>query len=319
MSMKFLGKKFLRLMTVVLVVTALTFLMVNFLPGDVAYEIAGTEAALEDVKAIQEELGLNKNIFLRYVDWLGRTATGDFGKSFRTHRPVLQEILSRLPVTIELLILSQILALALAIPSGIISGYKAQTGIDRSLSSTAFAMISIPIFVLALVLIFVFTLKLKWLPATGYTPISDGLWLNLRGFILPALSIALVEWVPLMRVLRSDMIATLKEDFILMARSKGLPVSHVLFRHALRPSSFTLITILGIQIGHLIGGALIIEIIFALPGIGRLFVSSIFARDFYMVQGCVLFIAVAYVIINFLVDVFYSVLDPRIRLEEQNG
>ena len=115
------------------------------------------------------------------------------------------------------------------------------------------------------------------------------------------------------------MIATLKEDFILMARSKGLPVSHVLFRHALRPSSFTLITILGIQIGHLIGGALIVEIIFALPGIGRLFVSSIFARDFYMVQGCVLFIAVAYVIINFVVDVLYSVLDPRIRLEEQNG
>jgi len=317
--MKFLGKKFLRLIAVVLAVTALTFLMVNFLPGDVAYEIAGPDAALEDVKAIQEELGLNKNIFLRYVNWLGCVVSGDLGTSFRTHRPVLQEILSRLPVTIELLILSQILALALASPSGIISGYKAQTGVDKALSSTAFAMISIPIFVLALVLIFVFALKLKWLPATGYTPISDGLWLNLRGFILPALSIALVEWIPLMRVLRSDMIATLKEDFILMARSKGLPVSHVLFRHALRPSSFTLITILGIQIGHLIGGALIVEIIFALPGIGRLFVSSIFARDFYMVQGCVLFIAVAYVIINFVVDVLYSVLDPRIRLEEQNG
>jgi peptide/nickel transport system permease protein len=314
--MKFIGKKFLRLIAVVLVVTAFTFLMVSILPGDVAYEIAGPDAALEDVKSIQEELGLNKNIFLRYVNWLGSAVSGDLGKSFRTHRPVLGEIVSRLPVSIELLILAQVLALALAIPSGIISGYKAKTGIDRSLSSTAFAMISIPVFVLALVLIFVFALKLKWLPATGYTPIFDGFWLNLRGFILPALSIALVEWVPLMRVLRSDIIATLKEDFILMARSKGLPVSHVLFRHALKPSSFTLITILGIQIGHLIGGALIVEIIFALPGIGRLFISSIFARDFYMVQGCVLFIAVAYVIINFLVDVFYSVLDPRIRLEE---
>ena len=317
--MKFLGKKFLRLIIVILVVTALTFLMVNILPGDVAYEIAGPDAALEDVKEIQEELGLTKNIFLRYAGWLGRAVTGDFGTSFRTHRPVFQEIFSRLPVTIELLILSQILALALAIPSGIISGYKAQTGIDRTLSSAAFAMISIPVFVLALVLIFVFALKLKWLPATGYTPISNGIWLNLRGFLLPASSIALVEWVPLMRVLRSDMIATLKEDYILMARSKGLPVSHVLFRHALRPSSFTLITILGIQIGHLIGGSLIIEIIFALPGIGRLFISSIFARDFYMVQGCVLFIAVAYVVINFVVDVFYSVLDPRIHLGKQNG
>ena len=208
--MKFLGKKFLRLIAVVLAVTALTFLMVNILPGDVAYEIAGPDAALEDVKAIQEELGLNKNIFLRYVNWLGCAVSGDLGKSFRTHRPVLQEILSRLPVTTELLILAQVLALALAIPAGIISGYKAQTGIDRSLSSTAFAMISIPIFVLALVLIFVFALKLKLLPATGYTPISHGLWPNLRGFILPASSIALVEWVPLMRVLRSDMISTLK-------------------------------------------------------------------------------------------------------------
>ena len=315
MSIKFLGKKFLRLIAVVLAVTALTFLMVNILPGDVAYEIAGPEAALEDVKVIQEELGLNKNIFLRYVNWVGRAVSGDLGKSFRTHRPVLQEIVSRLPVTIELLILSQILALVLAIPAGIISAYKAQTGMDRALSSAGFAMISIPSFVLALVLIFVFALKLKWLPATGYTPIAEGLWLNLRGFILPASSIALVEWVPLMRVLRSDMIATLQEDYILMARAKGLPVFRILFRHALRPSSFTLITILGIQIGHLIGGALIVEIIFALPGMGRMFVHSIFARDFNIIQGCILFIVVGYVVINFIVDVLYSVLDPRIRME----
>lgn len=317
--MRYLGKKLLRLIAVVLAVTALTFLMVNLLPGNIAYEIAGYEATPEDIKAIQEELGLNKNIFLRYTSWLANVASGDFGKSMRTHRAVLDEIVSRLPVTIELLILSQIFALILAIPAGIISAYKAQTGTDRALSSIAFAMISIPIFVLALVLIFLFALKLKWLPATGYTPISNGLWLNLRGFILPASSIALVEWVPLMRILRSDMIATLKEDFILMARAKGLPAKSILFRHALRPSSFTLITILGIQIGHLIGGALIVEIIFALPGMGRLFVSSIFARDFNMVQGCVLFIAVAYVTINFIVDVLYSFLDPRIRLEETNG
>lgn len=315
MTIRYLGKKLLRLIAVVLAVTALTFLMVNLLPGNIAYEIAGYEAAQEDIKAIQEELGLNNNILIRYVSWLAHVASGDFGKSMRTHKPILKEIVSRLPVTIELLILSQVFALILAIPAGIISAYKTQTGVDKALSSTAFAMISIPVFVLALVLIFLFALKLKWLPATGYTPISDGLWLNLRGFTLPSLSIALIEWVPLMRVLRSDMIATLKEDFILMARAKGLPATSILFRHALRPSSFTLITILGIQIGHLIGGALIVEIIFALPGMGRLFVSSIFARDFYMVQGCVLFIAVAYVIINFLVDILYSVLDPRIRLE----
>jgi peptide/nickel transport system permease protein len=174
---------------------------------------------------------------------------------------------------------------------------------------------SIPVFVMAVVLIYLFAVKLRWFPATGYVPLTDGLPGNLRSMLLPALSIALVEWVPLMRVLRSDMIATLQEDFILMARAKGLPTRTILFRHALRPSLFTLLTIFGIQIGHLIGGTVIVETIFALPGIGRLLVGAIFNRDFTVVQGCVLLITVAYVAVNFLVDLSYVVLDPRLRKE----
>lgn len=317
--MRFLATKLVRLVAVVFAVTALTFVVVAILPGDIAYDLAGQEATPEDIEAIRDELGLNENVVARYFKWVGGAASGDLGKSYRSEEPVLEAILSRLPVTIELLILSQFFALLLALPAGILSAYKAQTRIDRGMAVAAFGIISIPSFVLAIVMIFVFSLRLRWLPATGYEPLSEGLWANLRTFILPATSIALIEWVPLMRILRSDMIATLQEDFISMAKAKGLPTWHILLRHALRPSSFTLITVLGLQIGSLIGGALVIEIIFALPGIGRLLVNSIYARDFLMVQGCILFISVAYVFINFLVDMLYSVLDPRIRLEGVHG
>ncbi len=318
-EIRYFGKKLLRLIAVVFAVTALTFLMVNLLPGDVAYTIAGQDATPEFLEAIREDLGLNRNIFTRYAEWLADVAQGKFGKSLQTHEPVLEAIFSRLPVTIELIILSQVFALMLAVPAGIISAYKAGTPIDKTINSTAFGMISIPNFVMALVLILLFSLRLRWLPATGYVPLSEGLLANLRSFILPAFSIAMLEWVPLMRVLRSDMIATLQEDFILMAKSKGLPTLHILFRHALRPSCFTLITIFGIQIGNLIGGAVIVEQIFALPGIGRLLIAAIYGRDYTMVQGCILFIAVSYVIVNFIVDLMYSVLDPRIRTEKTVG
>jgi len=277
------------------------------------------DATPEDIQTIRKDLGLDRNIVVRYFAWLGHVAQGDFGTSYLTHEPVLEAIISRLPVTIELMLLAQFLALFFAIPIGIYSAYKSHSVSDKALSSAAFATMSVPVFVMALVLIYLFALKLRWLPATGYIPLSEGLWPNIRALILPAMSIALVEWVSLMRVLRNDMIVTLQEDYILMARSKGLPASHILIRHALRPSLFTLITILGMQIGHLIGGALIAEIIFALPGIGRLLVGAIYGRDFIMVQGCILFITVAYVSVNALVDFCYAVLDPRIRRERSVG
>lgn len=312
-------KKAIRLAAVILSVTCITFLMVDLMPGDVAYLIAGQEASLEDVRAIREKLGLDQPIVIRYLKWLAQVAGGNLGRSYLTHEPVLDAIVYRLPVTLELMLLAQLLALGLAIPAGIFCAYRPRSMGDKAIGAVAFATMSVPVFVMALVLILVFALKLRWLPATGYIPLSEGLWPNIRSLILPAVSIAMVEWVSLMRVLRSDMIATLQEDYILMARSKGLPASHILLRHALRPSLFTLITILGMQIGHLIGGALIIEVIFALPGIGRLLVGAIYGQDFMMVQGCVLLIAVAYVVVNSLVDLCYFLLDPRIRREGSVG
>jgi peptide/nickel transport system permease protein len=312
-------KKAIRLLIIILCVTCVTFLMVDQMPGDVAYLLAGQEASLEDVRAIRQELGLDQPIVIRYFRWLSQVAGGNLGRSYLTQEPVLDAIVTRLPVTLELILLAQLLALGWAIPAGIFCAYRPRSIGDKTIGSVAFATMSVPVFVMALFLIMVFALKLRWFPATGYIPLSEGLWANFRSLVLPAVSIAMVEWVTLMRVLRSDMITTLQEDYILMARSKGLPACHILFRHAFRPSLFTLITILGMQIGHLIGGALIIEVIFALPGIGRLLIGAIYGQDIMMVQGCVLLIAVAYVIINALVDLCYFLLDPRIRREGSVG
>ena len=317
--MAFYLRKLLRLAAVVFAVSTLTFLMVDLLPGDVAYEIGGPEATAEELAAIRDEIGLNQNIAVRFGQWLFRALTGNLGNSHLSGEPVLQAIAARLPVTIELLLISQLIALGLAIPAAIVSAHKAGSAIDRGVGSAGFATFSIPSYVMALLLIFVFALRLQWLPATGTTPLSEGIWQNLKGFILPSLSIALIEWVPLMRVLRSDMIGTLQEDYILMARAKGMPTWKILLKDALKPSSLTLVTILGLQIGHWIGAAVIIEMIYALPGIGRLLVNAIFSRDFLVVQGCVLVITVAYVLINTVVDLLYVMLDPRIRPETQHG
>ncbi len=316
--MRFLWKKTGRLVIVVLAVTALTFLMVNILPGDVADIIGGRGASPEDIEAIRKDLRLDRDILVRFVSWLGDLLQGDLGKSYLTGEPVLHIILTRLPVTVELLVISQLFTLLLALPAGIFCAYRSGTFFDRLISIGGFATFSVPIFVMALVGIYLFAIQLHWLPATGYMPLEYGFWANFRSFILPALSIALIEWVVLMRVLRSDMISTLQQNYILMARAKGLPPWKVLLHHALRPSSFTLVTILGLQIGRLLGGAVIIETIFALPGIGRLLVNSIYARDYMVVQGCILLITIGYVVINTMVDILYHILDPRIRTEPAN-
>lgn len=316
--MRFLWLKGIRLICVVLAVTAITFLLVNLLPGDVAYVIGGENASLQDIQTIRNELGLDRNVVKRYFIWLGNLVRGDFGKSYLTREPVLEAIVARLPVTIELLVISQFLALIFALPAGIVSAYRNGTFLDRFVSATGFATLSIPSFVMALLTIYLFSIRLQWLPATGYTPLFDGPWANIKSFILPSLSIALIEWVVLMRVLRSDMITTLQQNFILMARAKGLPPWKVLLHHAVRPSSFTLITVLGIQIGRYIGEAVIVETIFALPGIGRLLLNAIYGRDYMMVQGCILLVTVGYVAINSVVDILYTILDPRIRTEKSN-
>lgn len=311
--MKLVWKKLLHLLVVALAVTLLTFVMTDRLPADIAAEISGRGATAADLAEMRERLGLNRPVLIRYASWLGDICRGRLGNSLATEQPIAESLRSHLPVTLELLVLSQLFALLLALPAGIVTAWRAGSRLDRLTGTFAFGCASLPNYAMAMGLVLLFSLKLKLLPATGYTPVSAGLATNLKGFLLPALAIALVEWVILMRVLRSDLIATLKEDFILLARCKGIPAWRILLVHALRPSLFTFTTVLGMQAASLIGGAVVIETIFALPGIGRLLVNAIFAQDYPLIQGAVLLIALAYVLINFLVDLCYGLLDPRVR------
>jgi peptide/nickel transport system permease protein len=309
----FIGQRLLYLVPVLLAVSLLTFLIASLLPGDLAYVVLGDQATPEKVEALRRDMGLDQPIWWRYLSWLGHVLQGDFGRSFRTGQTVLEAVLERLPVSIELMLLAEMIGLAIGVPSAIACAVRAGSGFDRFMTGTAFAMLSVPAFLSAILLIYLFAVQLRWLPATGYIPFQEDPLGNLRCFVLPALTLAFAEWPGIMRVLRSDMIATLQEDYIAMAKAKGLKPARILFVHALKPSSLTLVTITGINIGRLIGGTLIVETIFALPGIGRLLVGALYTRDLIILQGAVLFVACGFVLMNFVVDMFYAVLDPRIR------
>ncbi|MCC8428562.1 ABC transporter permease [Reyranella aquatilis] len=311
--MPWIVRQLVRLVVVLFCVTLLTYMIVNILPGDVAIVILGNLATPQDIAGLRADLGLDRPMLVRYFDWLGSALSGDLGRSYRNGEPVAQAIIDRLPVSLQLMVMAQVIALGIAIPVALLSVRKPGGIFDRISASAAFGFLAMPNFMLGIVLIYLFSVSFDLLPATGFTPMSEGLWDNFESMILPSLTLGLIEWTVLMRVLRSDLLTTLKEDFILLARVKGLSPWRVLLRHALRPSSFTLITILGLNIGGLIGGAVIVEQIFALPGVGRLLLGGIFNRDLILVQGTVAFIAVGFVVINFLVDMLYAVLDPRVR------
>jgi len=312
---KMLAVRLVRLVATILVVSFLTFLMVNLLPGDPINALVPPEAQnnQEFVEQLREEFGLNDPMMVRYANWLGDAVTGDLGKSVITSQPVAGEIWRRLPITAELALVAIGFSLFVAIPLGTLSAYKQGKRVDQSISAAAQVSLSIPNFVLGLLLIYVFAMRLQWLPATGWTRLTESVSGNIKSVILPALSLALAEVAVYTRVVRSDMISTLQEDYILSARAKGLKDRFILFRHALRPSSLTLITVVGLNVGALIGGTVVIETLFAIPGLGKRLLDAVFQRDFLMIQGITVFVAVVYVTINTLVDIIYMLVDPRIR------
>ena len=283
------------------------------LPGDLALVILGDQATPENVAALRRDMGLDQPLWWRYLSWLGQVLQGDLGRSFRTGQTVLQAVAERIPVSLQLMLMAEFIGLLIGVPLAIACAARAGGAFDRFMTGGAFAMLSMPSFLTAILLIYLFAVELRWLPATGYVPFTEAPLANLRFFVLPALTLALAEWPGIMRVLRSDMIATLQEDYIALAKAKGLKPSRILFVHALKPSSLTLVTVTGINIGRLLGGTLIVESIFALPGIGRLLVGAIYTRDLVILQGVVLLVACGFVIVNFIVDMLYAVLDPRIR------
>ena len=246
--------------------------------------------------------------------WLGGVGTGDLGRSFRTGQPVTEALAQRIPVTFELTIIAQVLALLIAVPLAIYSAYRPGRFVDRTSMTLGFGAAAMPQFVFGMVLIVLFAGGLtSILPATGYTSFFTDPLGNLRTIILPCLTLMIAEAAVYRQLLRSDMISTLQEDYILMARSKGLGPRTILLRHALRPSSFSLITLSGVNIGRLLGGTVIVETLFAIPGLGQMIVQAVFNRDYMLLQGGLLFVAVAYVVINMIIDLLYLVLDPRVR------
>ena len=307
--------RLVRLVMTLLVVSFLCFVMTNLLPGAAINALIPIEAQQdrEFVEQVREEWGLNDPMLVRYGRWLGDAVQGDLGRSFVTGRPVMDEIAPRLPITGELMAVTVVLALLIAVPLGVLSAYKEESKLDQSLSGAAQLGLSIPAFVLGLILIFVFAVKLRWLPATGWTRISNSVTGNMRTVALPAISLAVAEAAVYMRVVRSDMIATLQENYILAARAKGLKDRFILFRHGLRPSSLTLITLVGLNLAGMIAGTIVIERLFAIPGLGWRLFGAIFQRDYMMVQGITVLIAAFYVLVNAVVDFLYMAIDPRIR------
>jgi peptide/nickel transport system permease protein len=304
----------LRLIATLFAVTFLTFLMVALLPGDPVDTILGTGPRAPGIEEqIREDLNLDDPFFVRYFTWLGDAVTGDLGTSYVTDQPVSDTISSRLPVTAQIAFMSVLIAVVFAIPIGVIGAYKQGKWPDTATSSAMQVALSIPNFVVGIMLIWLFAVQLQWLPASNWNRLSDGLADNLKTAILPALSLALAQMALFSRLVRSDMMATLRENYILSARAKGLSDRYILFRHALRPSSLSLMTIIGIAFGALLGGTVIIETLFAVPGLGFSLIAAINGRDILVIQGITVFIATMFVIINTVVDLLYTVLDPRIR------
>ena len=305
-----------RLIATLFVVSLLTFLLVEQLPGDPILAILPPEALddLENIERIRKELKLDDSVFTRYARWVGDALQGDLGKSYITDQPVAEAIKDRIPVTIELALLATIIAALFAIPIGALAAYREGGYFDRITSALTPAALSIPGFLAGIFFIWLFTLKFNWLPSTGWNRLSEkGLLANLQTAILPASALALAPLAINARLIRADMIGTLKEDYILSARAKGLRDRYILMRHALRPSSLTAITVFALQLGGLIGGTVVIETVFALPGLGTRLISGIYQRDVMMIQGITLFIATVYVVVNTAVDLLYLALDPRIR------
>jgi peptide/nickel transport system permease protein len=303
------------LVGVLLAVSFLTFAMLNVLGGDPALAIVGADNAdQETLNQVRDELGLNDPFLVQYKDWVTGVVQGDLGRSYKTKQPVAEAIGERVPVTAEVGLLAIFIALVVAVPLAVWTSYRAGTKVDKGTSAITFGLLSIPNFLLAYWLGYIVAVRFGWLPRSGWVRLTEDPLENLRTAILPALSLAIAEMAVYTRILRSDMIQTLQEDYLLMARSKGLSTTRILFMHALRPSTLSLMTVIGVQFGALIGGGIIVEQIFALPGMGNYLLNAIYERDYIVVQGVVVVIAASFVIVNFAVDIVYRLLDPRIKV-----
>ncbi len=297
------------------VISMIVFTGVRMIPGDPARVIAGTDADAAGIEEVREKYGLRDPIPFQYLRWVGLALRGDLGQSIRTHESVVKTVTTKLPITIELAFLSLLIAVGIAIPTGVLAAVRRNTLWDVLASSGSLCGVSIPNFWLGIMLILFFSVRLGWLPASGFVPLWESPLANLQRMLMPSFVLGTALAAVLMRQTRNSMIEVMSADYIRTAYSKGLAGRVVVFRHAIRNSLIPVVTILGLQMGALMSGAVVTEQIFVVPGFGRLIVESVFTRDYPLVQGVVLLTASSYVRINLLVDVSYSLLDPRIRVK----
>ena len=308
-----LFKRVLATIPVMAVVALFVFSLLYIAPGDPAAVIAGEQASPEDVEKIRATLGLDRPFLVRFGEWVWQIVRGDLGTSIFTSLPVSDLIAQRLAPTFSLMIVTLILAVSIAVPLGVIAAWRVGTWVDRAIMALAVLGFSLPVFVVGYLLAYVFALELDWLPVQGYTPLSDGAWPWLRNLILPSIALGFIYIALIARITRAAMLDVLQQDYIRMARAKGLGTGSILFLHALKNAAIPIVTVIGIGVALLIGGAIVTESVFAIPGLGRLTVDAILRRDYPVIQGVILFFSFVYVLVNLVVDFAYTLLDPRIR------
>lgn len=297
--------------------SVLVFLIIRLVPGDPVLAVLGLNATPELVERLREDLGLDDPIYVQYVEWLGGLLHGDFGLDYRSNEPIGNMLLDRLPVTLELTALSLLLAIVVAIPLGVIAAVRRGRLPDKAMQGVSLAGISVPDFWLGIMLILVFSLGLGLLPSSGFVPFFEDPVENIRHMILPASALAAGLAAVLIRVTRAAMLDVLHEDYIRFTRAKGVNERAVIFKHALRNASIPIVTVVGLQAGYLLGGAIVIEQVFALPGVGRLVLDSVLQRNYPVVQASVLMVGLMFVLTNVAADLLYSVLNPKLRTAAQ--
>ncbi|AFS78150.1 peptide ABC transporter permease protein [Gottschalkia acidurici 9a] len=313
---KYIVKRILSLIPVLIIVSLIVFSIMHLTPGDPAVVILGMEATPDEIAKLNEELGLNLPIYEQYLNWTKGVLTGDFGYSIFMKEPVLNSILEHMSPTISLSIFAEIIALLIAIPVGIFSAYNKGTIIDRTLMSASLLGLALPSFLLGLLLMIVFGVSLKILPIAGYKPINQGIIEHLRYLILPAISLGTIQAALISRMIRSSMVDVMNTNYIKTARAKGVKEFCIVMKHSMRNAMMPILTVIGQSFGSLVTGAVVVETVFNIPGIGQLIINSIKRRDFVTIQGVVLFVTLIYILVNLVVDLLYGTADPRVRLEK---
>jgi peptide/nickel transport system permease protein len=312
---RYLIKRVLALVPVLGVVAVVVFLLIHLTPGDPAAVILGPEASEADVQALRAQLGLNDPLYVQFLRWLGGVLQGDLGDSLFIRQPVTDVLADALGPTLSLAILAELLAVVIAVPAGIVAARRRGTAVDRAFMGGALLGISVPSFLSGLFLALVFAVGLGWFPVAGFRPLEDGLGRHLTYLVLPAIALGGLQAALIARTTRSSMLDVLTENYMKTAKAKGLSEQVRIYKHALRNAALPVLTVIGQTFGTLIAGAAVVETVFNIPGIGQLVVNSVERRDFVVIQGVVLLIAVSYVLINLVVDVLYSALDPRLRVD----